>query len=570
MTDFKTLADLVGHHVRTRPHAIALTFEAGPALPEQQRSFLQLHENGLALALALQGLGVRCGDAVALVMANHPEFVEAMVAAARIGVVLVPIDARAQGDRLAALIDRTHCVGVIAADYAATAVAQIRPRCTSLRWTLCVASGELAEDAPRACEALDYAQLVARHMQTDVPVAHFAPVDPDGPMQILFTSGTTGEPKGIVITHRRFLDTAALAASAFGYASDDRLYSGLSLTHANAQLVTLGAALMLGIPCVVSRRFTKSRLWEIVRRHQCTAFTLLGGMTTAVYCEPPSPGDREHAVRFVVAAGMPQAIWRDFEQRFGVHVLEFYGTAEGGLTVNPFGKGPVGSIGRPHPAFSIRIVTEDGRDAPAGTPGELAFRPASGAPYGIAYFQDPEASQRKGQGGWLWTGDIVRSDADGWLYFEHRRGHGIRRNGEFIDPALIEKAIADTGLVRDAFVFGIAAASGAPGERDVVAAIVPDRIDLDPSALHARLRETLSKNAVPGTLMVVDAIPKTVSEKPLARVLEEWLRDGTAATVFEAPPVDPKQLSRVSLSREQCALETPHQTTSITAGSTRS
>ncbi|MCY1540684.1 2-succinylbenzoate--CoA ligase [compost metagenome] len=129
----------------------------------------------------------------------------------------------------------------------------------------------------------------------------------------------------------------------------------------------------------------------------------------------------------------------------------------------------------------------------------------------------------------------MRADAHGWLYFEHRRGHGIRRNGEFIDPAQIEKAIADTGLVRDAFVFGTAAASGAPGERDVVAAVVPHHADLDLSVLHARLRETLSKNALPGRLMAIEAIPKTASEKPLARVLEEWLREGTVATVFEAP-----------------------------------
>ncbi|WP_454914386.1 AMP-binding protein [Variovorax gossypii] len=95
---------------------------------------------------------------------------------------------------------------------------------------------------------------------------------------------------------------------------------------------------------------------------------------------------------------MPQAIWRDFEQRFGVNVLEFYGTAEGGLTVNPSGKGPVGSIGRPHPAFSIRIVTEDGRDAPAGAPGELAFRPASGAPYDIAYFSGSGGLAKKRAG----------------------------------------------------------------------------------------------------------------------------------------------------------------------------
>lgn len=536
MTDISILAGLIGRHALSRPDAVALSFDAGPARPQEHRTYQQLHQRGLALARALQGLGVRHGDAIALVMANHPEFIEAMVAAGHIGAVLVPIDARTQGDRLAALIDRTHCVGVIAADYAAAAVAQVRPRCTSLRWVVRVTSGELADDAPRAADERDYGQLLARHAHVSALPEEFAPVDPGSPMQILFTSGTTGEPKGIVITHRRFLDTAALAASAFGYAEDDRLYSGLSLTHANAQLVTLGAALKLGIACVMSRRFTKSRLWEIVRRHRCTTFTLLGGMTTAVYCEPPSPDDRNHAVRFVVAAGMPQAIWRDFEQRFGTRVLEFYGTAEGGLTVNPCGQGPVGSIGRPHPAFAIRIVGEDGHDVLAGTPGELAFRPASGAPFDIAYFEDPAASQEKGRGGWLWTSDIVRADADGWLYFEHRRGHGIRRNGEFIDPALVEKAIADTGLARDAFVFGTVAASGAPGERDVVAAIVPRHANQDPWALHAQLRANLPKNAVPARLMIVEAIPKTASEKPLARILEEWLREGRAASVIDAPP----------------------------------
>src|SRR5258705_10359121 len=108
--------------------------------------------------------------------------------------------------------------------------------------------------------------------------------------------------------------------------------------------------------CVMSRRFTKSRLWDIARRYGCTSFSLLGGMTTAVYSEPPKPDDADNPVRFVVSAGMPAAIWQAFERRFGMRIVEFYGAAEGGLTLNPFGSGPGGSIGKCVPRLQYRIA----------------------------------------------------------------------------------------------------------------------------------------------------------------------------------------------------------------------
>jgi crotonobetaine/carnitine-CoA ligase len=326
----------------------------------------------------------------------------------------------------------------------------------------------------------------------------------------------------------------------FGYREDDRLYSGLSLTHANAQVITLGASLFNGIACVLSRRFTKSRLWDITRRYGCTSFTLLGGMTTAVYAEPPRPDDADNPVRKVISAGMPAAIWNEFRKRFGVEIHEFYGAAEGGLCGNPPGVGPVGSIGRPIPTLVHRIVDEEGRDVPADPggerTGELLFRNADGTPIVVEYYGNTEASERKCAGGWLHMGDVVREDAGGWLYFLHRKGNGIRRNGEFVSAAFVEMAIAEDPTVDDVYVYGIPAASGVPGEKDIVAAVVPKDANLgtfDAQSIFRLCRHKLEPSSVPIFVQVLTEIPKTASEKPQDRFLVEALLSNPQAVHTE-------------------------------------
>jgi len=275
---------------------------------------------------------------------------------------------------------------------------------------------------------------------------------------------------------------------------------------------------------VLSRRFTKSRLWDITRKYGATSFTLLGGMTTAVYAEPPRANDADNPVRCVVSAGMPAAIWQEFQQRFGVQILEFYGAAEGGLTFNYPGQGPVGSIGKPPPTLVHRIVDEDGRDVARGEPGELLFRHASGEPFVVTYYGNPEASQRRCAGGWLHMGDVVHEDEGGWLYFDYRKGSGIRRNGEFIATAFIEKVIAESGLVDDVYVYGVPSAQLAPGEKEVVAAVVPKPgAAFDAQQLFSVCRGQLESGMVPDCIQVLAQMPKTASEKPQERYLLEAL-----------------------------------------------
>jgi crotonobetaine/carnitine-CoA ligase len=434
--------------------------------------------------------------------------------------VFVPVDPRAKGEKLVYMLDFAECSGAIVADYAWADFAEALPRLNRLKWiatlgTPASASGDA--NVFRLREALD------RSSGADMEIVS---TDPDATMQLLYTSGTTGDPKAIVATHRRFVEAGMLGLM-LGLKSDDRLYTGLSLTHANAQLITLGMAIQMGIPAVISRKFTKSRLWDITRKYGCTIFNLLGGMTVELYSQPPQPNDADNPVRMVLSAGMPAALWENFAKRFGVQIFEFYGAAEGGLTLNPPGVGPIGSVGKPPPNLELAILDDDGSPVPAGEPGEICFRSATGGTTAVRYLKNDDASKRKTAQGWLHSGDIGHVDAAGWLYFDYRKGDGIRRNGEFISPGFVEKAIAEHPQVADVFVYGVPAHSGAPGEKDVVAAIVPvDRAKFDSASVYAHCRRVLERNAVPSLLQLVVEIPKTASEKPQEHVLRGRLAAG--------------------------------------------
>src|SRR5258706_10714845 len=515
-----TFAGLIGNRALSDPGLDVLTIEGGGQRPDEVRTYQQLWDNGRRLAAGLREQGLKQGELFGLLMANHADLVETMVAAGITGTVFVPIDPRTKGDKLAYMLKAANCVGVIAADYALPHLAEIRDELPQLKWVVGLSTDEGRSTAAqlRAHGVVPYAQVA----DTPAEGIELAEVAPESAMQLIYTSGTTGDPKGIVMTHKRYCETAALCPRLFGYRSDDRPYTGLSLTHANAQAITLGASLALGMRCVLSRRFTKARLWDITRHYGCTSFNPLGCMTTALYTEPRKDDDGDNPVRVVVSAGMPQAIWSDFEERFKVKVLEFYGAAEGGLTVKPIGVGPQGSIGKPIPSLLHRIVDEEGRQVAQGQPGELLFRPADGSPFKVENFGNPQASATKTAGGWLHMGDVVTEATDAGLSFQYRKAVGIRCNGDFINPAFVEKAIAEMPDVDDVYVYGVPSRSGVPGEKDPVAAVVPkNRERFDPQALFRACRERLESNFVPRYVQLLEQIPKTASENPQERFLIE-------------------------------------------------
>jgi crotonobetaine/carnitine-CoA ligase len=516
------LIDLMRAKADTQPDLDVLTFEHlsldDGATPDEVRTYADLCENANRIAAALIAQGMEVGQRFGLMMRNHPEFVEAMMAASQTATVFVPIDPRTRGDKLAYMLRHAGCHGIVCADYCLEAVGAARARCPDLAWVLALETGE--GTALPSVGDVPGARALGEVLATPAATVDVRLQRASDPLQIIYTSGTTGDPKGVVFPNERFGLYSFLGVLA-GFRQDDRPYTGLSLTHGNAQAVTLGPSLHMGLRAVFSRRFTKSRLWDVCRRYGCTTFSLLGGMAMAIYSEPPRADDADNPVRLVTSAGMPAAIWESFEKRYDLHVLEWYAAIEGGLAYKPVGEGPIGSFGKPPPTSEMKILDENDRECPPHVVGEICSRPVDGTRAAVEYYENREASEAKTAGGWLRSGDMGHTDEEGWFFFDYRKGGGIRHNGDFINPSFVEKAMAEHPSVTDVYVYGVPAASGAPGEKDVVAAIVParGRASFDAHAVFAACRQTLEPNFVPTYIQVVDEIPKTASEKPQERFL---------------------------------------------------
>ncbi len=505
------LADIVANRAEQTPDIDVLTFEHlsldGGATPDEVRTFADLQHNANCIAGELIRRGLQRGDRFALMMRNRPEFVETMIAASITATVFVPVDPRSKGDKLAYQLRNAGCRGVVCDVDALPNLEVVRPH-TPVEWVLAVGA-----EGASGSEPLEEA-LTGAGSTVDVRIE--AESDP---LQIIYTSGTTGDPKGVVFQNAKFGAYTMLGWIA-GYQPDDRPYTGLSLTHGNAQAVTLGPSLGMGLRAVFSYKFTKSRLWDVCRAHDCTVFSLLGGMATAIYSEPARPDDADNPVRFVTSAGMPPAIWEPFQKRFDVEILEWYAAIEGGMAIKPIGEGPVGSFGQPMPGLEMRVLDDDDVECDPGVTGELCSRPAGQSAEPVEYFENAEASAAKTRGGWLRSGDMVHADSDGWLFFDYRRGGGLRHNGDFISPGIVEKVLAEHPQIDDVFVYGVPAESGAPGESDVVAAVVlVEGSGCDWSEVYRWCGAGLESNFVPSYFQVVDEIPKTSSEKPQERFL---------------------------------------------------
>lgn len=502
-----------------------ITFENGDH--DEILTYKSIITQGRKLAKKLKDIGFGKGDVLALLMRNHPEFLYSLYATNVIGAVMLPIDPRTKGGQLAFVLKDSRAKGVI---FTSEMKDNILPVLKDIPDIHIV--GVVCKDGMEKVTDLPLLEDVWKEPEAALPGDRSD--DLNATMEIIYTSGTTGDPKGVVLKNSRLAPFGMLARGVFQYNENDKLYTGLSLSHGNAQAVTMIPSLYLGIPSVISTKFTKSRIWDICRKYGCTTFSLLGGMMMGIFSEPEKENDADNPVRLVLSAGTPSSIWKAFEDRFGLFIHEWYGAVEGGFAHKPPGVGPIGSFGKPlDGVMEMKVVRGDDSDCDPFEIGEIVCR-SIGQKTEVNYLGKKDDSEKKTRGGWFRSGDMGHMDNNGWFFFDFRKGGGLRRSGDFIQPGHIEAAFAKHEIITDVCVYGIPAASGAPGESDLVAAIVlAHGAALDIETLLGHCRRELDGNSIPSYLQVVDEIPKTASEKNLDRFLKnDFSTDAKNVHVF--------------------------------------
>ncbi len=517
-----TVGDILTHHARVQPDRIALVFE------DEAITYGALDERVNRLAQGLRAAGVGPGDRIAHFGQNSAAYFETLFAAARIGAVMTGLNWRLAAAELATLLsDARPPVLLFDRIFAATVAEALAMSDAAPRLLL-------VTDSDDEGRARNFARW--RDSHTPQPPTHRP--RPDDPLFLMYTSGTTGLPKGALVSHeavvlaRRFENEMRAHDPAFPLWDPDQIQLVQAPVFHLTGNVWAMLALYAGARLIIQRRFAPEAVLDAIARHRITRMILVPAMLHALLAHPALPETDLSSLDCVYYGGSPTplplltAALRAFPCGF----LQLYGMTEAGGAISylspadhdPTGRDPrMRSAGRPYPWVDIRVQDPAGQSLPPGEIGEIAVRTPTVM---LGYAGRPDATAAVLRDGWLLTGDAGYLDEDGFLYIVDRVRDMIISGGENIFPSEIEAVIAQHPAVREVVVIGVPSPRWGEEVCAVVACESGER--LTPDALEAFLRERIAGYKRPRRLVFVDALPRNATGKVLRRVLKERFAHG--------------------------------------------
>jgi crotonobetaine/carnitine-CoA ligase len=498
--DVRTLGGLVAARAVQQPDRPVVRFE------DSHLTYGELDERSNRFANALIGLALTKGNKAAVMLANRPEYLPAWVGMTKAGVVEVPINTGYKGDLLGYLLNQSECEAIVVDAEWLDRVAAIADHVETLRHVIVV--GQPATDLP--------ASLTLHHFEDFVAGGAAAAPDVEvGPFDvsvILFTSGTTGPSKGVVLTHNANFRLSENVIELMAYAKDEVLFTAFPLFHVNAKYTTVLPVMMVDGEAVIHSRFSASRFWDIMREEGVTAFNYMGALLMMLFKQDARPDDADNPVRRAYGAPAPITIYEDFQKRFGMQLVEVYGSTElGTATMNTVDDFVIGSCGKSVPYYEVRIHDEYDTPVAPGVQGEIVVRPTEPHVMIEEYYRMPEATLQAFRNLWFHTGDRGYMDEDGNFYYVDRMKDCIRRRGENISSWELEKVITSITAIEEAAAIGIPSELT---EEEVMAVVkLKPGQTLEPVAILDVVQTRMPHFAVPRYVRFVDQLPKTPSQR---------------------------------------------------------
>ena len=494
-------------------------------------TYRQLYSRVKQTASLFQGLGIRRGDRVCLFLPNVPEFHYCWFGLSLIGAISIPVNTAYKRDEAAYIFDNAGATGVVAhttlqsvADAASNLTASVKHR-------LLVTTPLESEDASSADlvvgqEGINQ-ELWAKFDDALSGASELADVPEISANEIsmlVYTSGTTGNPKGVQVTHLMYVTAGQGFAHWTEATEEDRFFTCLPFFHANAQYYSTMGSLAAGATLVVEERFSASRFWDQVRKADATVVNFIGMMMPVLAKQPESDQDHTNNVRlFYGSPAFSPEFLQAFKDRFDTEIIVGFGMTEtcyGAIEKIGHPRRP-NSSGQPrlHPdsgfVNQIRIVDDEGNPLDTGHPGEITIKNPAVMP---GYWRNEEQTSQALRDGWLHTGDLGWQDEDGFLYFLDRKKDVIRRRGENISSQEVEDVIKRHPTVLDCAVIAVPSELG---EDEVKAYVTPrPSAHVDPREIVYWCAEYLAYFKVPRYLEVREELPRT----PSLRVRKDLLR----------------------------------------------
>jgi carnitine-CoA ligase len=476
-------------NVKSAILAAAERFGDSVAITDGQRHvrYRDLPDHARKVAGYLRELGVGEGDRVVIVAENCMEILELLLACSWLGAILVPLNPASKSKQIQYFVTTTEPT-VVFVDEA-----------TSVGWR-----------SDKYLSSLSVTRLdLGIQSQISSAVDHFDP-NPDTTLAILFTSGTTGNPKGVMCPHSQFIYWGEIVGGILEMGEDDVVYTCLPLFHTNA-LNAFIQSLLHGAVFHLGPRFSVSKFWSRMQESGTTITYLLGAMVAMLMTNGDTSLDKQHKVRNILAPGTPAPVLREFEERFGVRLFEAHGMTETNATIGPDrGQQQIGFMGKVIPGFEAKIVDVEGVSVPMGEAGELLLRSNLPGAFARGYWRMPEETERAWRDGWFHSGDRV-IEVEGWYKFVDRIKDVIRRRGENISAWEVEQALQSLDQV------SVAAAIAVPselGEDEVMAFIVLDgENSIAPNEILDSCSSILPRHALPRFIEFVDELPLTETGK---------------------------------------------------------